>query len=1756
MVEMLGPLPARPPTPPRRGSRIDQGHTESPIPVQTPGDSSYIANSPGAPPSSRGSKRVTFSPWLQSTVNAQPSKKDSPYKSILKETNSPIPVWSPNVDTFTSESLAMLLESVIQQLAGESITARLDAYMQFFGALRTYEGLPAGQDIAEKLGLITDFIQRDVNRDLVNGAPIDTNLVNQALKLSAAFIWNAEVSAHLSEEFKIFLVDHAITSIHEAKVPKSVLTHYMSILSTQNFGPRVMTSARVTRLLTVLHETAKQTSGKAIAVHRVSIYHQILTQSKSTFLTHASLWVEHLISGLLNHVKEVRVKSITLGFQISVAAAPNQLLSKSIRDLFDRPLENDRKMVTEIRERMSRMMAPPDSGVHVPQIWSVIVLLLRSKKWKLYQWEHFKEWLLVLQKCLNCSEPAIKSQAILGWNRFVFAVGPDESTGQMMLKMLGKPVLSQFERRKYDKCGSSTAQLALGSYYNLLYYAFRPSPSHQHLDLIWEEYVALPCATVFSTLPVLSDSASRVLANLLWSPQPKIWTDNRISDTNRIEPQEIPSIDFRWVRSRVSEVMKVFESLFTSSIWNDSDLQNSNIALAWTSLSCAFSMASSKEITPSGESMHAVSSVLGVLHRLWAAGPSSLNAVGERCTDIFLERFRFLSTVMIVSFGGIFTDKIFLRTADGAFQTANTPTHRSSGPGTNMDSPILHLVRTIIIAPITTTVTTPYISLVDDLIEASCKSRISRGSRLELLQQFAVLGPPRPEHGAGSLSFSAISWKASARAAADALQSFPVESARERDGSVSRDYENVMKILTSGLHLSEVSQEWSLLLEAFMRVAKTEKGDQVLPGLIVEPISQGLMSLPVQQTYRSLASLLGHSLAIPFIPATGAGDGPNVARPVSSLLFPSQLLETTGRTLRLAYESFSTLEGDGLADFIESLTSFLGSGMPSFRSQVLQTLQSSLGFWVKDQHARFDAERGVDSRTLTACRALLSAILNILQISVIDEASELSKFETIICAGLESLHASRVKKFVDFWYSNATSLHPAADKSAIGQSLRTGLDTLQTSIALQDDQESKTTSSNVANTADSPLENPPVIDSIVSGAEDYPQLNSSPVIGTNDPLAPETADLPEPQLPMNSQPEPTEERMPDDASNIHNPENRREMFRMLESIRSSSPATTPGKFGFDTPLHLRRLHASNFISEIPLTPTLAPAENEDGFMGSSPTPATRDPTPAMNSDVPVLQSQDILMNDAPDIPSSPPELGSRSPSPQKRSKRSRRERRKSARAKRALARASAETQSLVNSPAPSHNGESAPDPATIARDDATENKTPAQLDERPPSRRTRSALSQSTDNDQNVAPPPTFKMSNKTSEDASSQDSKSISASKKKKKRGSKPLGIETPQPVEQVAESAAVGASEYIDSSSDDLETQIASQLEQDLESAADMSGQTNDAQLIDESRSSQASKKRKRVEDEVRPPSAKETRRSTRFSTTKESAAPDLDEPDVSQSQNGETTQASQYASLDNASSSVPRRTTRSSQRKELAFDNSLAQSPQLPEATQESTQGQEASQPPPKRSRKSLGADSEIASSTIKESNNQPKSTRSTRSRNKRSSQFGTQSRTSPAQNACPQHEIAQSEAGMPQDEVVREDIVPESIVAPEGLAQQDPPLVSTEEATDSQMTYIDTPADAISTNSDFQKNVHSDVDQTKESTDHSQQVTSVATIIQIEPSPAPALNTSESGITDSLKTLLGEMKLATLSPTALREVDDLLFSIRVEAHDASRRHNPSA
>ena len=737
----------------------------------------------------------------------------------------------------------------------------------------------------------------------------------------------------------------------------------------------------------------------------------------------------------------------------------------------------------------------------------------------------------------------------------------------------------------------------------------------------------------------------------------------------------------------------------------------------------------------------------------------------------------------------------------------------------------------------------------------------------------------------------------------------------------------------------------------------------------------------------------------------------------------------------------------------------------------------------------------------------------------VNDTVNYKKFESLICDGLESTQLSRAMDFLGFWEQSETARKAFSDSTAMEDTARQSKSRLIASNSIMEDHVDKVSLARlilVSSSIDS-LE-PQALNSnspsYIPTSPDLPEscINSShgstisPALERKAVNAGDSAESAEPQLP-DLQPELREEHITDDILRAHFPANRRDFFHEVANIGSSSPVNNSGRPGYDTPVYMRRLQSLHKGCEIQLTPTLAPAENEEGFVGSSPTPATRDPTPAMNSDVPVLKHQDIMMTDASDPPSSPPGLDSRSPSPNKSLRRKKNERRRSAKAKEAMLRRAAEQQTDMNSPAPSNPyKQHAADAHDDVPEDPKENNAADQSDERPPSRRTRSALGHGAFNDQNAGFIAPIDTPAKNTDSPSVQSTKSKSASKKKRRRRNpaKPSSEESQQteqvdsndpPIpapEPLLEPAPAPAPDYsIDSSSEDVETQIASQLEQDLELAVDLRENIDEIRREDQPRSPVSTKKRKRDDIESRTPTATDRRRSTRLSSTKEIDAGGMNE--------GNTPSVKLL-------SPTLRRSTRGSQRNE--------ESTSEVSENQEHNEDEETPRPPSKRSRKLARLEGQSTPAGTEESSSQVRSTPDKRSRKTRSSR---------------------RQSKILEDQHDDQDVVPDSL-----------PLVSTEEATDSQMTEM-------GSSIDVQTNMKYEMSQYQRP---SVVIKEVANIDDAEYHTTPQLphsDTPEEGIAESLKKLLGDMKSAALGPDALREVDDLLFNIRIEAHEASRRYN---
>ncbi|OXV07381.1 hypothetical protein Egran_04858 [Elaphomyces granulatus] len=1303
MVEVLSTFPTRPPTPPRASSHVflhgdsDRALDSQPF-LHTPDDSPPSTNGSVNARSGERSKRVNFSPWTKyikapsfpssslpgkAELRTLPrSKQCKPSKSILKPSNSPLPSsLLASGHPLTAESFAMLLKSITQQLAGESLSSRLDAYMHLLGALKAYEGLPQEQALSGNLGLLTQFIQRDICRDLIeNHGPLEVNLVIHALKLAIVFVWDSSLSPQLSDDFRSFIMDKSVNCLQEVRVPKSVLIHYMHLLSTQNFSPKIMTNGRVARILSALSDVTDRVNGNGIISHRLIIYQRLLNQSKPTMANHSTLWVKPLVSGLLHHIKDTRAKAISLGIQASLALGPNANVSSTVRDIFDKPLDQGRRLVSEICERMSRMMSSTESGVHVPQIWSVVVLLLRSKRVNINQWGHFKEWVLVLQKCFNCSEPAVKAQAVVAWNRFVYAINLNESTSLSMIRMLTKPIMSQLDRKKHGKAGSSTTQIALSSYYNLLYYAFRPSSSYQHLDVIWEEYVAQPFTGLFLSTPNLINSACQALSSLLRSSQAKVWTENKVIETSRLEPEDLLALDCKWVRSRIASVLKVFETLLKLPVWTDGAVHESNIAPTWKCLLSALSEASSKEVKPSTELMQAVACLLGLLQRLWNGGPPSLSAFGDDAIDVFFNRFGFLLTSIMATLGALpFTEKLLLKTGQETFQMANTPTHRRAPADINLDTPLMHLLRLVSVFPKLTTPTTAYFRLVDGILEAASKGRQSRGSRLDLFEKCCDLCPLDSETYLPSPSnFAPFIWEATATLTGECLRSVQTEAVKDHDGSLTYDYDKVTKILHRGARYRHVDSKWSQLLEAFVRVVRIERGERAVAGVIIEPLADVLKQLDLNQILLPSTALLRQSLSSPFYQRVGVNSTaerfahqPFVPNQTDESFPPHKLLQLVGRVLSESYQGLNSTETVVMTEFIETLTSFFRDHSLDSRSLFLEKLQTSLALWLRDDARQLCLERNEDSQILTACRLLAIAIATLLQSAVPHDTPNLKKFEVIISAGLESSRQSTANKFIELWncsfgFQDALE-YPSTVLSALRRLkpfVELKLPSLPLSISEADlavpeliDSQNKDISQDILNrrhygaqgdtrlaelTRPKSLSSSPITSALESGIAKLlpkpvdstpkrgPRHNNSQIQFLAVESSPSNTSYLDSQLLTEHQKE-VQERQ------------RNETPLFLEVFRRSTPdrSNQVKDLNFAASLQLPDLHRPEPTTDVPLTPTLAMGlpDNEDLFFGSSPTPGSKGHTHKDESRLPFLTKQTLQAYEPSDPPSSPPVVG-------------------------------------------------------------------------------------------------------------------------------------------------------------------------------------------------------------------------------------------------------------------------------------------------------------------------------------------------------------------------------------------------------------------------------------------------------------------------------------------------------------------------------------
>ncbi|GME29272.1 Telomere length regulator protein [Neofusicoccum parvum] len=397
-------LPARPPTPPREADKyvdadiddaiqflsdsfeVEDAASHAPAnpelvfvntpPRQSPASSAEHANGSGR------RKKVDFSPWTDyhpspnellasrrglpgSPLRPLPQPRDPrTLKSILKAHDPPVTQPStptPGQPANATDDFAVMLETLVKQLAGKSRPHKLDSYTTLYNVLKTYEGKPDAKALAEKMGLLAQFIRRDITAINSQTGGFDAQLALQAVKLLVALMELGPVAECIPEELRAFFLDKAIEVFGDTTAPKQWVNHVLHAFSQQRFR-RTMTPDRANRAITALKDIEDRVSGNNVIICRMLAYQKLLNQVQLVMITRASDWIPHIFHGLLSSHNEIRIRAVELGTVAGISIGDDAHVSRVAMEILAKKINDGRTYGDYFTDQLMAMLSKDEKS--------------------------------------------------------------------------------------------------------------------------------------------------------------------------------------------------------------------------------------------------------------------------------------------------------------------------------------------------------------------------------------------------------------------------------------------------------------------------------------------------------------------------------------------------------------------------------------------------------------------------------------------------------------------------------------------------------------------------------------------------------------------------------------------------------------------------------------------------------------------------------------------------------------------------------------------------------------------------------------------------------------------------------------------------------------------------------------------------------------------------------------------------------------------------------------------------------------------------------------------------------------------------------------------------------------------------------------------------------------------------------------------------------------------------------------------------
>ncbi|TVY47491.1 Telomere length regulator protein [Lachnellula occidentalis] len=966
-----------------------------------------------------------------------PSAERKPTKSILKAYNGLLEQEYNSLASGTKllpphqhSSFAAMLESIVQQLAGKDRDSKQDAYIMLSGALKASENVPDRKALNSKMGLLLQFIMRDLTEKTEAGKQ-DNPLVINALVLLSSFLQKPSITEAFTSEFPVAFVDHAIKTFEDPQMSKDIVKHLMFAIAQQNFGVKVMNSERVGRLITAVNEIEMYVKGKSIVMGRMNIYRTLVRQSRSQLLNH-TVWIEKVFTDMLSSNKDVRASAIEFGLESSYTLGFESKASRSTSNIFN--LEADGSTYANLYcDRLKAMVEKKKDSACVPRIWSVLILFLRGKK--LEQTPLFNQFLAVIQACFNTSDRPTKLEANYAWNRLVYATRPGEKTKDSKdswARLRRDPLVAQLKSRKSSPV---ERKVVLGSVCNLLYFTLNPSSTPPDLDLYWDEYVVniIGHCLIPTNLAEKPDQAQRdltdaclILESLFNSTTQRPWNENRAMSSfeqNSVEAKELPAIDSKWLRRSSSRVFPVLSPLLQKLYWDlGEDSQITNLMQAYiTSIASPAAM----EIKVSTDTLTSLASIFDFLYRVWNTGPKSLAVAPWSKSSSNSDFLRSFEKVLLMTIQGLgllpFTDRQLCIGKD-IFLPVATPSHRPAKVVGETRSPFHHIVCLMATVSPGLEYDGRFFQMVRSIFAPFFEAKKSGKARINLAKDLLLYLPSE------STQPCKMIWRVLADFATTATDTRE-DSIGSNDHPIGVDYRSVVKILEAGVNRSplEPLPGWNTLFEALVSSATLDAGHAGKAIAVIEPLAKSFIPQNPKPAERSYSEgLLYFHLVI--TRATYPKDrqaldaarkklwgAANAGLKLATFDPYVQLYEFVRLTLESTYGSFSKRRLHDYTTTLSATRELLNRCPEDLSFGMLMKVQEGLSQWILDADGHLvggtDLSKEVSALWLLVCSRIATIV------DSYDPSKILADLTLLVCSGLESKHKPIASQAIRMWNS-------------------------------------------------------------------------------------------------------------------------------------------------------------------------------------------------------------------------------------------------------------------------------------------------------------------------------------------------------------------------------------------------------------------------------------------------------------------------------------------------------------------------------------------------------------------------------------------------------------------------------------------------------------------------------------------------------------------------------------------------------------------